>query len=105
MYKGYYDDDLRGYLRDLMDKKTRNRNKKKGRLSIINIPDSIRQPLLDELKAKLEKGKHEDSNEKTKRISKVRRDNARTVSRSAKRTTKGTGKRRASKSAKKKAAS
>lgn len=101
MYKGYYEKDLRSYLRDLMDKKTRDRNKKKGRFVIINVPDSIRQPLLDELKAKLEKG---DSNEKTKRISKVRRNNARTVSRSAKRTTKGTGKRRASKSAKKEAA-
>jgi hypothetical protein len=96
IYKGYYEDDLRGYLKDLMDKRTRNRNKKKGRFLIINIPENLSQSLLDELKARSEK-----RSERKNRISRVRRNDVRIVSRTAKRVATKTGNRMAAKAKKK----
>jgi hypothetical protein len=93
-YRGYYEEDLRAYMGDIMDKK-----KNKRRFTIINIPEDIAQAVLDSPRIK-----RIISNEAENRVPKVRRNNARAVSRTAKRTTKGTGKRRASKGAKEKAA-
>jgi len=97
MYKGYYEDDLRGYLKDLMDKRTRNRNKKKSRFSIINIPQALAPLIHADLKARAKTHESKD------RVRKVRRNNARTVGSAAKRTKKTTSTRTTSKSAKKKA--
>src|SRR6185295_2185521 len=96
MYKGYYEDDLRGYLKDLMDKKTRNRNKKKGRFSIMNIPQNLAQSILDDLKARAENYESKNS------VPKVRRNNAGTISGSSKRTPTKARSRKASEAKKKK---
>lgn len=89
-YRGYHEDDLRAYMGDIMDKK-----KTKPRFGIINIPADVAQAVLEGIKSK--------SDETKKSVPKLRRNNARTVSRSAKRTSARVGKRRASKGAKKKA--
>lgn len=96
MYKAYYEDDLRGYLADMIKRAKLKGKKGSPPFFIINVPEKI----ANEVAEKLEKQREAKDG-----VRKVRRNNARTVSRSAKRATKGTGKRRASKSAKKKAAS
>jgi hypothetical protein len=94
MYKGYYEDDLRGYLDDLF-------KRPEGKFFIINVPTAIRQAVVDDVRARLEKRKQD---EKTKRVSKIRRGNGRSVSRAKKRITTKARQRKASKG-KKKAAS
>jgi len=92
-YRGYHEDDFRGYLTDMM---TRAKSKgKKGKFFIINVPAKLSQQIAEEM---------EKRSEAKDRVRKVRRNNARTASPSAKRVTKGTGKQRASKGGRKKAA-